>query len=490
MKLTCVIFTACLFLASCPAWAQASGGDRGVRTLDEIMKRLNQHSTVAGREESKSYRLIFDAYLDLTAPPMEVGPDFNQNTIHNGMPRFSAVSSWAESNTEMAQAIIDARSKNIIGLPYGLENVPSTYRQHGIYVQVGSGGRLQNIAFEYFNALETISAFVTAEVYRRMEAGQSEEALELAMAHIYVLRQFCDRDFLAEKLHHIQMLSDALRNLRDVFYVYLDQIPSEAFKRIAIREIPFLRPDRSRLFMPEADRIVSEVRIREVFDDVRGEVDPESFARTFAAIQAQNRPMIRFGATKRWEIVATVHGSLDSTLERLQLIYDDWWRRWRIDSYDPILELETEFERCNTVRYAAVLFSVADIENLFSIRNQLIAETNGTAIAAGLCGYQRTFNTFPRQMAMIYAVTARKRSDSDPHDLYLQAFRYRKASQREAINTPSGRIWVESGIGLLYSVGQDHIDNRASDHTDDGFSGDVVLWPPVKALLRKSGQID
>ena len=91
---------------------------------------------------------------------------------------------------------------------------------------------------------------------------------------------------------------------------------------------------------------------------------------------------------------------------------------------------------------------------------------------------------------MIYAVSVRKRSDSDPHDYDLAPFKYRLTATRTAIDTSSGRIWLEPNSALLYSRGQNHSDDRASTHTDDGTLGDVVMWPPVKALLRDQGLID
>ncbi len=91
---------------------------------------------------------------------------------------------------------------------------------------------------------------------------------------------------------------------------------------------------------------------------------------------------------------------------------------------------------------------------------------------------------------MIYSVSVRKRSDSDPHDFDLEPFKNRLTTTRVAIDTPSGRIWIDPGSALLYSRGQDHTDDRAATHTDDGTLGDVVIWPPVKALLREQGVID
>lgn len=464
--------------------------ERAVRTVDDLLETLNRHNTVNAREESKSYRLLFDAYLDLTEPPFPVNDAFNQSTIHNQMPDWSVVSAWAESNGHMREAILASRDKLVVGLPYGKENVPPTYQNAGIYIDIVRDQRIGRIDFRYFNAVRTISAYATAEVYRLMEAGRTDDAMDLAMAHIFVLRQFCDRDFLAEKVGSIRSLSEALRNLRDVFHVFLDAISLEQYRNIAIRDIPFLRPDRNRLLMPEADRHVAEARIRFVFNERTGQADPEVFARTFAMVQAAEKPLTRFGAARRWQMIATIHGSLDASLERLKLIYDDWWRRWRIEAYDPILEIETEFSRANPVRYAAVLYSMADIQQLFGIRNQLIAEVNGTAMAAGLCGYHKSFGSFPRGTEMIYAYSVRTRSDSDPHDFDLAPFQYQLIRERRPVDVPGGRVWIEPGMGLLYSVGQNHVDEQAAVHTNDGASGDVVLWPPIKALQREQGLLN
>src|SRR5438552_7035500 len=153
--------------------------------------------------------------------------------------------------------------------------------------------------------------------------------------------------------------------------------------------------------MPEADRSVAEALVKEVFDATTGKPIPEKFASTFAEIQSQDAPLTRFGAAKRWAQIAAVHGSLDACIGskdgtitgRLPLIYDDWWRRWRVQEYDDILSYTPQFERTNKIRYAAVIYSMQNITDLFAIRNQLRVEVNGTAVAAGLCAYKRTYST-------------------------------------------------------------------------------------------------
>jgi hypothetical protein len=392
----------------------------------------------------------------------------------------------------MAEAILNCRSSKItvIGLPYGKEGLDQAFVKAGVYCDI-SPESMRNITFPYLHALDTIAAFATAEVYRLMEAGQVQQALDLTMAHLVVLRMFCDREFLAEKIHSIEAMSDALSNLRDVMYLYQDKISPEQYQKLALSEIPFLRPDRSRMFMPEADRIVADALIKELFDEGTGQADPQKFTLAFAELQSRNAPLTRFGAAKRWALVAQIHSSREDSLNRLNTIYDDWWRRWRVYPYDDILGYPTQFERTNQIRYAAVLFSIQDVERAFGVRFQLMTEVNGTAMAAGLCGYKRVFNTYPDQTEKTYTQFTRRRSDSDPYDRGLGPFRYRLLSSRHAINTPLGsQVWVEPNECIIYGQGQDHVDSAADTHTDDGSAGDIIIWPPMKSLYRAQGLME
>jgi hypothetical protein len=250
--------------------------------LKEVLEKLNSDDSIAGTEDTKSYKILFDAYLELGKPPFEVGSEFNLSTIHPKMSTWSAVSGWAESNAKMAQAIIKCKDKNIIGLPYGREKLDQKYVSTGLTADVGLSGNLRNIKFPYLQAVDTIAAFSTAEVYRLMETGQTQPALDLAMATCFMLRQCCDREFLQEKLHAIELLSDMLSNVRDVFYTYQEKITAEQYTKASLFELPFLRPDRGRLFMPEADRVVAEFLISDIFDDRTGAPDPQKFTDTFA----------------------------------------------------------------------------------------------------------------------------------------------------------------------------------------------------------------
>jgi hypothetical protein len=462
----------------------------GQQQQQAVLPILNGGPTIRGTEQSKSYKVLFDAYLKLPPPPTPVGEGFNLTTIHPRMHDWQAVADWAESGQGMAEAIIACRRKNILGLPYGENEVPSAYRTAGLTAVVGAGGSLRRTEFPYMAAIEVIAAFTTAEVYRRMEARDTAGALELAVSFNWVLRQLCDREFHREKLPAIWMLTDALATLRDVMYLYQESITPEQFRELSWWDIPALRPGRDRLQIPEGDRIVSEALLEEVFDN-RDQADPDLFAATFAAIQSADSPLTRFGAARRWRNIALVHGSLEASKVRLKLIYDDWWRRWRVQEYDPILDIETQFARTNPVRYAAVIYSMEDIEEVFGARNRLVASVNGTALAAGLCAYRRTFAVYPDDKEKLYGQFVRKRiTDFDPFDQEYGPLRYALLSRRVSTDTPNGRLWVEAGECALYSLGEDHTDDRAAAHDPEAGADDYVFWPPIRALSREQGLIE
>ncbi len=459
------------------------------RQIQEVLDQLNRDDTVKGTEGSKSYRVLFDAYLKLTQPPFEISPQFNHNSIHPGMPDWTAVSDWAESNPGMAEAILACKDRNIIGLPYGAEEVDETYRKAELFCAVVPGEL--RFEFTYLYAVDLIAAYATAEMYRLFELKQATAALDLAVAFNWVSRQLCDRQFLDEKLYSIQLLVDVLANLRDAMYTYLDSITVEQFRSLAWYDLPALRPDRNRLHIPEGDRVVSEALLVEVFDERSHHPDPDKFASAFASIQSADAPLTRFGAARRWRMIALVHDSLEASQDRLALIYDDWWRRWRVQEFDTILQTDTEFERTNPVRYAAVIYSMQDIQDAFSVRNQLITAVNGTAVAAGLCAYKLTYGNYPDDKEKVYGQFIRKLiSDVDPYDQEFGRLRYRLLTRDDSVNTAFGRVSIDKGQCLLYSRGQNHADDRAREHRADGAVGDLVLWPPLKALEREQGLRD
>ena len=464
----------------------------------DVLETLNQSASVKGSEDAKSWRIFFDACIEITPPPMEVGDSFNMITVWPKMARWPEVSTWAAQNEHMEGAFLESAKRALVGLPYGIEEMPANYRTKGIFAEIGVDGQLHRFDFGYIKMVELACLWATAETYRLFEQGETDRAIQLTLSELVLLRKFCDREFLKEQLTFMPMLGDALSNTRDYFYAYRESIETAKFRSIAKEAIPYLRTDPTRLLMPDGDRVVGEAIVKNLFN-ANGEADPEKFKDVLTDIQADLEPITRFGAAKHWYDIAGKHRGKADSLNRLNLIYDDWWRRWKMRAFHPQLEIDTELKKSNTVRYAAVNLVLRDIQELFRQRDLLTAEINGTAVSAALCGYKNHFGVFPAGIKMLYAQLLHRSSNLDPlkslplrtpsdwtlYEAAVGPFQYRKIEDRTKIKTQSGPVWVDKNESLLYSVYFDDEDNRGLDTGKD-----MILWPPMKSLKRSEGFLD
>ena len=455
----------------------------------DLLRKLNgPAATVA--ESSKSAQRLFTAYLDMTKPPQPVGPEFNQTTIWPGMDGFDAVSKWAAANANMGKALVAVQNCAVLGVPYGTKGVDPKFLERGLVAEIGVEGDLKKVRFGYLAALDAISAYAVADMYRLCEAGSFDEAFGLGVAHLRVLRQSCDAQMFAEKFAAMSLLADAYSIHRDILFAYAAKIPPETLRRLSLTDYPELRLSENermkRLEMPEGDLFVAEELIRSVFaDDTM--VNEETFSRTFAGMQAAAEPLTSFGAVKRWKGIAGVHGSRTASLEKLNAIYDDWWRRWRLPAYGQIMSLPTTVSRVNPVKYAAVSLAVKDIDALFELRRRVISEYAGTVVSAGLVGYHRQINAWPDQLLKAYTQFFPKRFNFDPYDRNYGGLVYEYlGSKSKSIDSEGVRVEV-TGC-LLYARNGDHESGGASRHAAGGKTDDFVLWPPLRAVGRGQGK--
>lgn len=487
---------------------QQRAAAKPVETVADVIVALNEEPPQRISQAGRSWQRVFDATLDMTMPPSPpifvpglaqaragaTGAELRDRggqiattigDIHPGMEGWDRVAAWAKDNQGLAEALHAVRDTRGFALPYGEANVDSKYASKGLCVRVGVDDDLRRIEYPYVPQMNALALFVVAEMYRRFEAGDPVKAFEVGIDGARFFRQLCDRPMLVEKAHFINQLSELLAAHRDMMFVYRDKIAPETFREVAISEYPFLAPGRSRLELPEGERIVGEALLRQVFDD-RGQADVEKFGDVFGELQSVDKPLTRFGAARRWQRVAQVHGSLDASLKRLTDIYDDWYRRWRVPPYDAMQDVPTDLSRTNPIRYGAVIYSIIDSQALFQSRKRLAAEVSGAAMAAGISAYHKQFGSDPDDREKTYAIFVRKASDADPWDKAYGRMLYEfVGSQRRAVDTPLGRVWVEGGV--LYARGSDHDDDGVREVSEDGATGDFLVWPPLRALERREG---
>lgn len=464
--------------ALCPA------PDAGAQS-PELLKGLNAPWALVA-EQGKSAKRIFTAYLDMTKPPEEVGTSFGQNTIYAGMEGFDKVAAWAEANASMGKALLEVQGCQVLGVPYGTQGIDARFVERGLVADVVKEGEVLVVRLPYLKAIETINAYVAADMYRLCEAGKFEDALTLGLAHLKLLRQGVDGTLYDEKAAFMTMLCDAFGVHRDVIYTYMDRMGADLLKRFATKEYPFLKPSDNerlkRIAMPEGDLLVGAEVLRGVFG-ADGQPDLEKFAAVFSGIQSESAPLTAFGASKRWSKIAGVHGSLEASEKKLKDVYDDWWRRWRMRPYDPMMTLPTELSRTNPVRYAAVVLVARDVESLFELRRRLTVEWCGTIMGTGLAAYRRQFETWPDKIEKAYTQFFPKRFDFDPYDKdYGRCDYLFLGSKSKGIDTDFGRVEVTGCV--LYAKNGDNEPNGASRHAAGGKSDDFVMWPALRAISR------
>jgi hypothetical protein len=454
----------------------------------ELLSKLN---APWGRvsESARSANRLFTAYLDMTKPPQEIGEEFNLTAIYPGMDGWEAVAAWAEANGSMGQTLIGLQDCLVLGVPYGTEGVDPRFVERGLVALIGVEGDLTRVDFPYLKALEAINAYVAADLYRLCEAGKFEDAFKIGVAHLRVLRQACDAMMFDEKYAAMNMLADAMSVHRDAIYAYRDKLGLELVRKLAMTEYPFLKATDNerlrRIAMPEGDLFVAQELIESVFGDL-GQVKEEEFAKIFSGMQAREAPLTGFGAVKRWERVAGVHGSLDASDLKLTSIYDDWWRRWRMRPYDAMMSLPTELSVVNPVKYAAVVYAARDIESLFVLRRRLVTEFCGLVAGTGLVGYREQFDDWPRDIKMSYTQFFPKRFDFDPYDPEYGSMRYEYLGTRmKGIDSEFGRLEV-SGC-LLYARNDNNGFDEPARHLPGGKLGDFFVWPPLRAVSRGQG---
>ena len=465
---------------------------------EDVLEKLNSGASTEGPEGTKSWHIFFDACLQLSPAPHEVGESFNMGMVWPGMADWSTVSAWASNNEHMENAFIESATRALIGLPYGSEHVPDAYQSAGIVAEVGVDGSLQHFNFEYINTVRTACLWATAETYRLFEAGETDRAIRLLMSELIVLRKFCDRDFLKEQLVFMPMLGVALENTRDMFYKYLESISSIQFRTFAKEWIPYLQTGPNRLLMPEGDRVVGEALVMELFLP-NGDPHPAKFREILTDVQSVREPLTRIGGSKYWAKIATIHRGRDDSLKRLNLIYDDWWRRWKMRAFHPQLKVDTALQRSNPVVYTAVNLIIRDIQELFVQRDLVTTQINGTAVSAALCGYINHYKVYPSAIKKMYAQLLNRSSNLDylrPLDLRTDAawelytypvggFHYRRIEKTTKIQTLAGAVLLKDGDCLLYSVSNNNEDDRGLNAGKD-----IIIWPPLKSLERSAGLLD
>ena len=95
-----------LLIAICPVVFLTAHTGAGSRA--DVLLELNNSASTNGTEEVKSWKLFFDATLEITEPPLPLSETFNMNTVWVGMEGWEEVSNWAQENEHMGVAFLES----------------------------------------------------------------------------------------------------------------------------------------------------------------------------------------------------------------------------------------------------------------------------------------------------------------------------------------------------------------------------------------------
>ena len=410
--------------------------------------------------------------------------------IWSGMTDVQAWSDWAAKNPDLAKALNASREASVLGVPYGEQGVDAALKAKGLVALPGSA--VGESAFPYLRAVRGLAAYAILEMQRLGAAKNFDGAFQVGVDGLRMLRQTAEQRMSTEKVVALELLASSLEAHRVFLADHLDQIPEATLQKFSLKEYPMLKRGENermkRLEIPEGDRVVVESVLVQAFG-ADGQPNAAAFAERFGRNQAESAPITRFGAAAQWRAIAEVHGSLDASKERLESVYDDWWRRWRMRFYDPMNEQPSEFSNLNAVRYASVSLLLGDMQRVFALRMRVIAEIDGTCVSMGLCGFRmENGKQWPRDINQVFPQFALRRMNMDPYSKKYGAFEYRDVgSKPQAIDTAWGQVTATGA--LLWSLGGDHEDGNTAKHDPPDGVGDIVMWPPPRQLAQKAGLI-
>lgn len=401
------------------------------------------------------------------------------------------------------------------GQPYGIEGVPLDLIRAGLYTELGDPPTLAWAEFGYMAALDHLVCLSNVEATRLAAAGQVVEALEVLSSMVVLGRQMADRGFFVEVDWGLLTMIGGLHRIRDVVY---GDLQSRSPVLTAEKIQPFidrmdertgvLRIDRIRF--PQANQIAAEQIVAKTMD-VRGEANA-AFAPILARVTARGRPFRMFSEVARWEQVAGRHANWFDTTERLSRVFRDWYGRWTLNQFDPLLAQPYAYASLNPVSDALILaVTPAEMPNLFADRMVLRTEVAGTRTALGIVAYYHVHKLYPPHVTSVFPrfvnpldddpfnPALRDRGGRPPLEYFVpirdtrDQFGPREEPRPHRINIivldgNNFDVSVDQREFVLYSVGPNGTKNWARNVREDAralFSGDYLIWPPVTSLYRR-----
>lgn len=485
---------------------------------DEFVDRVNDRYKVI-QQDKRSDLIILPILHKLEAVPASVADPLPASLMTTASANWPAVETWCKAKPQTAalEALKkitsedDYRKAWAFGQPYGASAVPPEYIDMGLYTELGENPTLASAEFKYLPVIRKFEILVHVEATRLLAEGKGNDALELMRRWVYFAAQIADRQFLKEKTLGMEMMTLGYQRMRDLAYTdSRSEKPTmtpegirDVIQKISLARTPIAI---ERITLPQAERDAGLQLVARTF--VAGaKADTVRFPNTFAVVAAGNRPLRRFSENAKWDGIRALHANTADTTKAVNDVFGDWEHRWELRTGDPLLDLATDYQQLDKVKFAMADLVLGDLGSLFPIRAQLRAEAVGTRGALAVQGFKILQRSFPPSLeGTTPAILPTLRILVDPFDKNLkedtakrvQYFRPTKDTPKEhtirlfpkvaGISYPNFEIKLREDNFVLYSAGPDGVHNGmslATQMTAD-VKGDYLIWPPMLSLVRQN----
>jgi hypothetical protein len=479
---------------------------------DQFVDRLNAlYKTIP--DARRTDETLFPVLAKMADPPPGLTDLIQSALVPATAPEFAKFAEWAQG--EPQKAVIEAIKKCTaeegrgktweIGQPYGAIDANPDMVMVGMYTELGDPPLLAQAEIKWLPRMQAALTLVQIEATRLQAEGKPAEAMDLVLRGVFLGRQLAGRGLFAEMNLGFEAMVVGLARLRDLAYQDM-RADQPKLTPEQIRDLIARMRDRNgvlqidRIELPLGDRLAAEQLISRIMK-ADGSVEPDAFARTLSRIAARQRAMRLFSEDAKWSAIAKLHADGKASINAIEQVFGDWAKRWRLNLWDPVLKLPTDFSRLSRTKFAAVEVFLADVGVLFSRRTELQVELVGTRSALGHYGYFLQMRRFAPDSASIKPAFV-PGNELDPFDPTLSQWMTLMVPGRGTASPIRAAVFprllsvsytqFEVSFGpetfVMYSMGPKASRAGGKRFTQMTFDnqGDYLIWPPMLSLIRQN----
>lgn len=434
-----------------------------------------------------------------------------------GGPGWDEASAWAKAAPQQATlaglrtatSVQDWRNSYAFGVPYGTNDAEPAMIKAKLYAELGDPPLLAAAKLLYMPALDNLAILVNVEATRLVADKKGKDAAELMIRWVYFARSMCDRVLSKEVRWGFLQTAAGLERVRDVLYTDLKNKPTVTPEDliVMIKELDDADAqkgymDFDRIEFPQGDRFAARQLAGSVYDDA-GAINDRVYGPTMSRMSASDRPLRLFGDAGRWAGGSVGQSKKAEVVAKIDGIFGNWTQLWKLSPFDRLLGNPMEYSKLERGKYAVIEATVADLSDLFDLRQVARTELAGTRNSMAVLGVFIERGSWP---AGLSGVAPRFLSVSDADPFNPDRANGKKPPMEYAVPGERGTaavyemkvvpalganfdVRLQSDTFLLYSVGGNAKKDTGKQMQNTAAKADLadyLIWPPRVSLTRQS----